>query len=193
MNRVLWTLCCVFVFSLTACNEPEKNNRPEKNVEVVIEGLGPGPEFLAGIWTADRGGWKFVFEKDGSIGGIIHTMGRAALRPGQITKVPLKKGGKGYYEPGTWRIVYDSDLSELTVEIELKSFKAQIGKNIVEGNSTDIFVGPISIDGRQWDAQWYSYPEYYVTIGEYDHHKLPMDPNENPKGVLIFSKQDKPK
>ena len=191
MNRTLWILCCVFFLSLIGCQETEK--KPDKDVEVTIEGIGPGPKFLAGIWTADRDGWKFVFEEDGTIGGIIHTIGRVALKPGQVKKVPLKRGGEGIYKSGKWTVNYDTDLRELFVGIELDHFKAEIVQNVVEGRSTDIFVGPVSEDGRVWEAEWYSYPEYYVTTGEYNHYKLPVDPNENPKGVLVFTKKDKPK
>lgn len=186
MNRMLWILCCVFLLSLMGCQVPGN-----KGVEITIEGTGGSPELLAGTWKADRGGWEINFEPNGSISSVVHTIGRIQLEPLKTKTVPLKKGGKGVYRPGKWFVNYNTDIRELLVEIELAHFKTELGQNVVEGKSTDIFAGPVSEDGTQWQAQWFSYPEYYVTTDKYDHHKLPIDPNESSRGLLVFSKIDK--
>ena len=185
MNKKLWILWCVFIFSLMGCQNPDN-----KGIEVFIEGEGGFPEFLAGTWKANKHGWKIDFGPDGSISSVVHIIGGVALKPLQVTKVAMKKGGEGVYKAGKWTVNYDSDFRELFVEIELLHFRTELGQDVVEGKSTDIFVGPVSEDGTQWEAQWFSYPEYYVTTDKYDHYKLPVDPNENPKGLLIFSKVD---
>ncbi|MHC4098864.1 MAG: hypothetical protein ACYSU3_22755 [Planctomycetota bacterium] len=62
MQRLLVLLFCgLSVFQLGGCQGPKSD------VDVIIEGSGEFPEFLVGGWKADKDGWEFVFEPDGTI------------------------------------------------------------------------------------------------------------------------------
>ncbi|MBN1765960.1 MAG: hypothetical protein JW860_11925 [Sedimentisphaerales bacterium] len=159
-----------------------------KTVKVVLDGGGEFPEFLVGTWRANDLGWEFVFEPDGNIASLIHTIARVRLYPGQITKVAMKEGGEGIFHMGKCLVYYSPQTSQLQLEVELDKFHTELAESLVEGSSTDILTGPVSEDTLQWKADWFSYPEFYVTSGEYNRYKLPEDPNENPKKNLIFSK-----
>ena len=65
-------------------------------VEVIIEGGGEFPEFLVGVWKADKNGWEFVFEPDGSISSAVISFGRVRMKPGEVTTVPMKMGVKEF-------------------------------------------------------------------------------------------------
>ena len=115
----------VLLLGLAGC---QKANRgvdpapPRGGVEVIIEGGGEFPEFLVGRWKADKYDWQFVFEPDGAISSAVISLGRVRMKPGEITTVPMKMGGKGVFEPGKWMVHYAPAARDLTVEISLKNF-----------------------------------------------------------------------
>ena len=189
---------CIFMFgmvlflSINGCQTDNAQSGLDGR-NSAIEGGVDFPVFLAGTWKSDKNGWEIVLEKDGSISSVVHTIARVRLKPDEVTKVPMKEEGEGIFMPGEWAAYYQSKDRRLTVDITLDSFKNRKGTDIVEGSSMDTFVGSVSEDGKQWQAEWFSYPEYFVTTGEYDQYQLPEDPNENPKGVLIFSKVEQSK
>ncbi len=161
---------------------------PRGGVEVIIEGGGEFPEFLVGGWKADKHGWQFVFEPDGAISSAVISLGRIRMKPGEVTTVPMKMGGKGVFEPGEWMVHYAPAGRELTVKISLKNFYVELGKGVVEGKSTDIFVGPISQDGQGWLADWTSFPVYTAHTPEYPNFPMYEDPNQGLTYSLIFEK-----
>lgn len=159
-----------------------------RGIEVIIEGGGEFPESLAGVWKADKKGWEFVFEPDGTISSAVITMGRIRMKPGEVTTVPMKMGGKGVYEPGEWIVYYAPVGRELMVQISLKNFYVELGENSLEGKSTDIFNGPISQDGKLWQANWTSYFDYVAHTTEYPDFPMSEDPNIGISQILIFEK-----
>ena len=183
MNRVLVLLCCAFLWStLTGCQSTGKG------VEVVVDGDGQFPQFLTGTWKADKHSWEFVFEPDGTISSAVISMGQIELKPGQVTKLPMRYGGKGIFKPGVWTVHYNPANRVLTVEISLKSFYMELGRGILEGESTDIFVGPISEDGKIWRVDWTSFPDYTARTAKYPDFKLTEDPNYGVLKTLILEK-----
>ncbi len=186
MKRLLLLLLCVLsVFVLIGCDSFTGN---KSSVDVIIDGNGQFPEFLAGKWIANDRGWQFVFEPDGRISSAIHTIGWVEVKPGQVTRVSTKQGGKGIFESGRWTVQYSSVDRELMVEVILKHFRAQNGNQALEGTSKDVFIGPVSEDGQQWTAEWFAFPEYVAFTDIYDNYKLPVDYNDNPRGTLVFKK-----
>lgn len=184
MNRVLILLCCVFLsLTLTSCRNPDNN------VKVIIEGNGQFPEFLVGTWKAEvRSGWEFVFEPDGTISSAVVSMGRVRLKPGEVTTIPMKMDGKSIFEPGEWLVNYSPAGRELTVKISLKNFYAEFGRGVIEGKSTDIFIGEVSEDGNSWAVDWTSFLDCTAHTDEYPNFDLSTDPEYGESKTLIFEK-----
>lgn len=159
-----------------------------RGVEVIIEGGGEFPEFLVGRWKADKHGWEFAFEPDGAISSAVISLGRVRIRPGEVTTVPMKMGGKGIYEPGEWMVHYAPAGRELTVRISLKNFYVELGEDVLKGKSTDIFAGPISQDGKVWQVDWTSFPDYVAHTAKYPDFKMAADPNYGVSKAIIFEK-----
>jgi predicted small secreted protein len=159
-----------------------------RGVKVIIEGGGEFPEFLVGEWKADKDSWKFVFEPDGTISSAVISLGRVRMKPGQVTTVPMKKGGKGVFEPGEWAVHYAPAGRVLTVKIVLKNFHMELGKDVLEGKSTDIFVGQISQNEKVWQVDWTSFPDYTAHTADYPNFKIYEDPNYGISKILIFEK-----
>lgn len=110
------------------------------------------------------------------------------MKPGEVTTVPMKLGGKGVYEPGEWMVYYTPDDQELMVKISLKNFYVELGKDSLEGKSTDIFNGPIPQDGKLWRVNWTSYFDYVAHTAEHPNFPITEDPNRGISQTLIFEK-----
>ena len=182
MKQILFPVCILLILFLGNC-QGHKNY-----VEVIIQGGEQFPDFLVGTWKADKGGWEIVFEPDGTISSAVISLGLVRIKPGQITTIPMKLGGKGIFKPGIWTVRYLSKQRELIVEIAIENFHTELGDEIVRGSTRDFFVGPVSQDGTLWWVERYSFPEYIVDTDTYHDYKLPFDPNDNPKESLIFEK-----
>ncbi len=184
----LLLLCGLAVLSCSGCRAPAESLPA---VEVVIEGDGQFPEFLVGTWKADSGGWEIVFEPNGTISSAVVSLGRVRMKPGQVTTVPMKLGGKGEFEAGPWAVQYSPERRELVVEIAIASFRVELGDNVLKGRTLDIFTGSISADGRLWWVNRFNFPEYVADTKKYRDHKLTIDPNDNPPEELLFRKVSK--
>ena len=184
MKQLIMLAGCVAILSaLAGC---QNANRA---VEVIIEDGGEFPQFLAGTWKADKQGWEIVFESDGRLSSAVIPLGRVRVEPGKKTVIPMKKGGKGVYEPGEWLAQYSPSSRELAVNIVIKRFRLEIGDGVLSGSLTDIIAGQVSKDGKYWDAEWFGYPEYIVDTEEFKNHQL--EDHEDFKGNLIFTKVEK--
>lgn len=179
---------CVF-FLLTGCTN---FGGRKGSVEVTIDGDGQFPQQLVGTWKANEGGWEFVFEKDGSISSAVISLGRVKVKPGRVTTIPMRLGGKGIFEPGRWTVRYIYQQRKLVVEIKIDRFRTELGESIVKGRTHDIFIGSVSPDGRLWWAERFSFPEYTADTKKFHNYKLPFDPNDNPRESLIFQKVIRP-
>ena len=186
MKRLLLLLvCCLFVPLFNGCQNSGAN---KSGVQVIIEDDGQFPEFLAGRWRANTDGWEIVFEPDGTISSAVITLGRVRIKPGQVTTIPMKMGGKGVFEPGEWMVYYVPSDQELTVKISLKNCYIELGKGVLEGKSTDIFVGKVSENDRFWEAEWASFPDYTAHTDVYPNFHLTEDPNTGNFKTLVFEK-----
>ena len=103
----------------------------------------------------------------------------------------MKLGGKGIFEPGQWTVQYSQAKRELTVEIEIEHFTVDLGDNVLKGRTRDILIGLVSSDGQLWWPDRFAFPEYIADTEKYPNHKLPFDPNDNPRESLIFRKVPK--
>jgi len=186
MKKLLLLLICGFpCFLLGSCRSSGWNRN---GIEVTIDGDGRFPAFLVGRWIADKGGWEFVFEPDGTISSAVVSLGRVRMKPGQVTTTNMILGGKGLFEPGRWAVQYSQAKRELIVEIAIKHFRVELGDNVVQGQTWDFFVGLVSSDGQLWWADRFSFPEYIIDTKKYPNYKLPVDPDDQPRETLIFRK-----
>ena len=184
-RRLLVLALCLSAFLISGC----PNNAAIKNgIDVIVDGDGQFPASLVGTWKANQGGWEIIFESDGKIASAVVSLGRVKMEPGRVTTVPMELGGKGTIKPGLWSVQYLKQQRQLIVEIEIESFRVELGENIIKGRTRDFFIGEVSKDGTYWWADRFSYPEYTVDTAKFPNYKLPADPNENPKESLLFQK-----
>ena len=182
---VLVLFCCLSVSLFGGC----KNQTPQEPVvEVTIDGDGAFPDFLVGRWKADRGGWEFIFEPNGTISSAVVSIGRVTIKPGRTTTVPMKLGGQGVFEPGRWTVQYSQAQRELIVEIVIDRFYVELGDSVLRGKTRDFFIGSVSEDGQLWPVERISFPEYIADTKKNPNRKLPLDPNENARESLHFQK-----
>lgn len=182
MKRLLVTYI-VFLAVLAGC---QSTGKEPTDIEVIIKGQGQFPESLAGKWLADRGYWEFVFEPDGKISSAVINMGAVKMVPGKIARFPTRYGGKGIFEPGLWTVWYAPDTRELTVEVVIKHFYQDMGEAAIEGNVTDMLTGPVSEDGKTWQADWFSFGKFVAYIPEPNEFYNVSEPEY--KGRLVFEK-----
>ena len=168
MNTIKLIVTGLFIVMLfsSGCQENTKRNT---GVDVIISGNGDFPESLAGRWKADKGGWEIEFDSNGSISSAIISFGRIEVTPGQTTTVPMKLDGTGVVEPGVWIVEYEPLSRELTVEINIKNYRMELGDDIVEGiryaadNGANIV--SMSLGGDRPDPQVLSAVDYAVEKG----------------------------
>lgn len=177
--------CAVLLSVIGGCQSTAGNT---SGVDVIIEGGGEFPEFIVGVWKSDKDGWEFVFEPDGTISSAVISLGRIRMEPGELTVIPMKMGGKGIFEPGEWMVHYSPGDWELTVKISLKNFYIELGKDVLEGESKDIFTGPISQDSKFWQVNWTSFPDYVAHTAENPNFQMSEDPNYGISKTLVFEK-----
>jgi len=181
--------CAVILSGLSGCQSPTQLSSSKTGVEVTIENGGEFPEFMVGKWKANKkSGWELVFEPDGTISSAVISFGRVKMKPGEITTVPMQRNGKGVFEPGEWLVHYAPPSRELTVKVSLKNFYVELGKDVLEGKSTDIFVGTISEDGKVWLVDWTSFFHCTAHTDKYPNFDLSADPNYGASKSLIFEK-----
>lgn len=186
MKQLIFLLISILsILSLAGCHDESARRN---GVEVIIDGDGKFPEFLVGIWRAEDDSWEFVFDENGSITSAMISLGRVRVEPGKTTKIPMKLGGEGVFEPGLWTVQYLKQQRQLTVEIKIDHFNTELGDNTVKGKTHDFFTGQVSQDGQLWYAKRFSYPEYIANTKNHQNYRLPFDPNDNPKESLLFQK-----
>ena len=189
MRELLFLTGCFVLLAAAGCKKPPEAIGEKSGVNVIIEGGGEFPEFLAGRWKADKGGWEFVFERDGSISSAVIKDGTIEGKPGKgVTKTTFKQVGTVEYELGVWTVQYTPYNRELVVEVVVDYFKLDVGITTLEGKSRDSFIGPVSEEDGIWEAEWFSFPEHFVLLQK--PQKIPFDPNNNPIDTLVFKKQN---
>lgn len=120
------------------------------------------PEVMAGRWEGGtaKSRWAFEFQPDGSILKMNHAMaGEVDLSEGGAHI----EGGSGPVSTefllGPCQAKYDPDTREVSIEVIVDYYKIQSLGTALEGSQTDLFRGPVSEDGKRWNAEWLSYLE----------------------------------
>jgi len=161
---------------------------PAGEVKVIVEDGGRFPGSLAGRWQASQHGWEFEFEPDGRLASAILSVGRVRVVPGRTTTMPTKSGHQAAFTPGPWTVHYVPSTRELTVEIIMKHVRVEMGGNILEGSSTDTFVGPVDASHRTWQVQWTTFTRYLAHAPDGTSVNLSTDPIYGETKSLTFEK-----
>jgi len=108
--------------------------------------------------------------------------------PGQSKSVPRKNGGKDVHKPGVWTVQYSGLSRELAVEIVMDHTFLERGPMLLEGKTRDVFVGEVSGDGRIWETEWFTFPDYVVYGFESEPITFKLTPDKSQLGTVIFEK-----
>lgn len=182
-----WMLLIYGCVLLTAgCGRPPDNRGI--GMRVVVDNHLPFPAPLAGTWKADRDGWEFTLAPDGSISSAVISLGRVRVVPGRTTAVPTKTGSQATFTPGPWTAQYDPGTRELTVRITMAHIRADLGGNLLEGSSTDVFTGPVSPADGTWKVEWTTFTHYTARSPEGKSSDLSTDPIYGETYPLTFTK-----
>ena len=138
------------------------------------------PSHAAGIWQAEDSAWRIVVNSDGSIGSAVIPMGEVEVRPNETTRVLMKDDSYSTFKAGDCFAEYYPEHGELYVSVEMDAIHVVFLDNVVDGNSLDYFVGPVSEDGKEWKAEW-------VNVFDYG-PRFPQEPNDIVPTPLFFRK-----
>ncbi len=184
-----WTFVLGLGALLTGgCSRPL--HEPAADVKVIVEGGGQFPSSLAGRWQANQHGWEFEFTPEGRISSTILSLGRVRVVPGKTTTMPTRGGQQAVFTPGPWTVHYIPSTRELTVEIIMNRVRVEMGGNILEGSSTDTFVGPVTASNRTWQVQWTTFTRYLAQTPEGASVNLSTDPTYGETKSLAFERMD---
>jgi hypothetical protein len=189
---LVWAGCVVILSGFFGCqnadNRADLNNN--KGVDVLIEGGRKFPRSLVGTWKADEGGWEFVFERDGTISSAVIDDGLVRVTPAwKVSELKLAEGSKGTYKLGQWTVQYSPNNRELAVQVVVEHYRLETKSFAMEGQRTDWFVGPVSKDSRSWETEWFNIQKVTAFAPGEENLVFERDPNNNPVGILVFSKQ----
>lgn len=143
-------------------------------------GKTPLPPEVAGAWQGRDTLWKIVLNPDGTVSSAHVDMGDVDVRPNQTSKVQMKDGQFSTYKAGDCIVEYTPATRELYVSVEMESIHVVYLDNVIDGNSLDRFVGPVSEDGKTWIADW-------IKVFDYG-PRFPQDPNDAFNGPVTFEK-----
>jgi len=138
------------------------------------------PPDITGTWKAEDSPWQIVLSRDGSVTSAVIPLGEVEVRPNKTTKVEMADGNYSTYKAGDCIVEYIPNTRELFVSVEMEKIHVVYTDNIIDGNSIDRFVGPVSEDGKTWAADW-------INIFDYG-PRFPQDANDIFAEPLIFRK-----
>jgi len=168
------------------CTSPQ--SKPANPVVVATEDKSPFPAALAGRWKSDRHGWEFVIEPDGRIASAVISFGRVRVLPGQTATVATRTGEQAVFTPGPWTVHYDPANRMLTIKITMDHVRVPAAPNLIEGSSTDILCGVVSLSMDTWQAQWTMFTAYTARTADGKSTDLSTDKTEGETQSLVFTK-----
>jgi len=187
MRLVPLLACSCLLWGLCGCGNGGQTSTRTDAVDVFIEGGGKFPSWLAGRWRGNSNNWEIVFEPDGRILSANHGIGGVLVRANHLTTVrDPDKQSENTFKAGQWSVHYLPDERELRVEIVLDEVHLEWGPLILNGKVKDYFVGKISEDGKVWQADWFTFPEY--TTPGHESTVLAPKSDEVFAGTIIFEK-----
>jgi hypothetical protein len=177
--------CAVFLLGIAGCGQQSEKISGQPQLESKETKDDVFPEFLVGVWRADRFNWAFKFEEDGSILRLEHMLaGKVKMEEEGVYMEGPDEGTFAVFVMGPCEAKYDPNSRRLSVKVTLEKFLMRLPQGDLEGRQEDYLDGPVSKDGKTWTVDWrcYSWLE----------GATPPDPNlvEAYPERLIFSKLD---
>jgi hypothetical protein len=144
------------------------------------------PAYLAGTWRAEEGPWQIVLTPDGRVDSAVVSW-EEVMRPNQTTKFKMQDGNISHLTAGDFFVKYRPADRVLLVSIELKEIQIYLPGGVVEGDSVEIFEGPISSDGTTWSPD-------KTTIFDYGPDWPQDEGDKSPQPFFAFKKvKEQPK
>ena len=140
------------------------------------------PPDVAGTWKAQDSPWKIVLNHNGTVSSAVIPMGDVEIEPNQTNRIEMKDGSLSTFKAGDFIAEYMPKTRELFISIEIEEIHINFLDNVIDGNSVDRFVGPVSEDGKFWRADW-------ITVFDYG-PLLPQEPNDIFAKPLTFEKME---
>jgi hypothetical protein len=138
------------------------------------------PKFLVGTWKTENSRWVFTFERDGRISKMTHFGGMEFdVNEGGLVE-QWREDIEAAYMLGPCEALYNPDTRQLSVTINVEYWIITFPDGSLEGSFHDYLNGPVSKDGKTWNASW-------TSIGEIIGADAP-DPNAVKPKALIFTK-----
>jgi hypothetical protein len=149
-------VCCVGFLMLVGCEKASVQGKSK------IEQRNRFPEIMVGRWEGGttKSTWAFEFQPDGTILKMHHAMaGEVDLTQDGAYIVTDNPPISTEFYLAPCQAEYDPATNEVSIEVFMGYYKIQVYETVLEGNSTDIFKGPLSQDGKTWNAYWLDYFE----------------------------------
>ncbi len=129
--------------------------------------------------------WRIVIEPNGVVSSAFVPMGLVDIRPNQTTEYENQDGSMTHITGGEFLVQYCPARRELFVSIEQKEIYIPLPGYTIDGSGLDTFSGPVSKDGKTWNAEQHTFFDYGPLF--------PQDENEPnfPKPV-VFKKIAEP-
>ena len=118
------------------------------------------PSEVAGIWQAADEPWVIEISPEGKVIMAVIPMTQTEVKPNEISKLEMADGNTSTVEMGDCPLEYDMMTRQLTVTITVKAIHMEFAGEGIDGNSTDIFSGRVSEDGKEWQADWMTFFDY---------------------------------
>ncbi len=184
---------CLFAGCQESQQTEQSSGAANASTVIIPEGA-TFPKQMIGVWEDKTDGWIMRIEEDGRLSKLRHTIGRRNLVAGQRSEFPLVDDGKGFMQPGPWQVEYIAETDEIAIDTSLVSFEFDVpSQGVISGSARDTFIGKVPQPGETvWKALWLSNPDFVATTTDkaYEDHKLPMGPNDEDRGEIVFEKVD---
>jgi hypothetical protein len=157
MTRYFIIIAAICVLLLVASGCENGADAAGRRVELTESGF---PKVMVGVWQAEpkEQDWAIQFNSDGSIPKmIIPSAGPVVLAEGGTSREGPQEGTFYIFEMGPCEARYEPQTGMLKVKIVVDYFRMQLTNYILEGRIEDYVEGPVSPDGKTWQAEWRDY------------------------------------
>ena len=168
MKQLMEMVGCAVVVLVFACCQGPREKQAGRTVL---------PPDIAGTWKAYDAPWEIVLSPEGTVVSAVIATATVKIRPNQTTEVEMKDGSISSFKAGDCIVEYTPGTRELFVSLEMEDIHIKYMDIVIDGNSTDIFTGPVSEDGKVWPADWAKIFDYGT--------RFPWDPNNVGESVLF--------
>ena len=116
------------------------------------------PDYIVGIWEADRLGWAFKIEKDGSINRLKHMLaGTMSSEEGGKYVEGQDEGTYANFVLGECKGTFDPETHELEIKLSLDYFDMVLPIGRIQGRVDDYFNAKVEPGQESFKAKWRSY------------------------------------